>query len=87
MTDTASIVAASLPTLAVLVGILINRSDANRLGSEIKDTRNSLRAEMTAGFDKVDKRLVVIESDMREFYAVQARHDEAIDTIKKKVGL
>ena len=78
-----AITAALVPTLAVLVGILINRTDANRLGGEIKD----LRGEMIAGFDKVDKRLTVIEGDLREFYAVQRQHEESIGTMKKKLDL
>jgi len=37
---------ATLPTLAVLVGILLNRSDVNRLDARITALEISLRSEM-----------------------------------------
>jgi hypothetical protein len=35
----------------------------------------------------IASRLASIEGDLRQFYATQGRHDKAIETIEKKVGL
>jgi hypothetical protein len=35
-------------------------------------------------FDAVDSRLLVIEADLRRFYQDLGRHEEAIETLKKK---
>jgi hypothetical protein len=43
-----NILAITLPTLMVLVGILLNRNDANRLDARMTALEASLRAEMMA---------------------------------------
>lgn len=57
MTDMHDIVVVGIPLIAILAGILFNRSD-------IKD----LRTEMGARFNKVDDRLDRIDADLRQFY-------------------
>ena len=45
----ATIFTIGIPTLAVLVGILLNRNDANRLDARITGVEQNLRAEIAAG--------------------------------------
>jgi hypothetical protein len=44
----ATLLTVAIPTLMVLVGILLNRNDANRLDSRITALETSLRGEMTS---------------------------------------
>jgi hypothetical protein len=44
----ATILTIGIPTLAVLVGILLNRNDANRLDGRITGEVNSLRVSLQA---------------------------------------
>lgn len=50
MTDSIIVatVAASVPTIAVLIGILLNHNHANRLDTRIGQTESALRAEIAA---------------------------------------
>jgi hypothetical protein len=61
-----------VPTLAVLVGILINNS---RLG-DVKDRISDLRADMNTRFDAVDRRF----DDMKEMWRSELhRVEEVLD--------
>ena len=54
------VVIVGIPLLAILAGILFNRSDSKDIRSEIKDVRSEikdLRSEMRARFDMVDAEL------------------------------
>lgn len=48
MSITLGVAAAALPTITVLVGILLNRNDANRLDSRITALEISLRGEISS---------------------------------------
>jgi hypothetical protein len=44
----AALAGSALPTLMVLIGILLNRNDINRLDGRISALESSLRAEMAS---------------------------------------
>ncbi len=69
-----------VPVLAILAGILFNRSDVKDLRTEIKE----LRAEMRARFDQVDTRFNRVDADLRQFYAVTGKLEGRVDEISKK---
>lgn len=69
----AALVAGGMPTLAVLIGILINRYDIGRLDRRLE----SLETE-------IHRRLETIEKDLKEFYAIQRVHDNRLDNLEKK---
>lgn len=86
-------IAAGLPTLAVLLSIwradkrmdgLDARIDrlASRLDgrfNKIDDRFDRLETRMDSRFDKVD-------ADLRHLFELYGRHDEAIETLKKRPG-
>ncbi len=66
--------------ITILTGILFARND-------IKE----LRADFRRMEDRIDGRINAVEGELKsmnkaytEFYAEQRRHDEAIETLKKK---
>ncbi len=67
--------------VAIFAGILFNRNDAKDLRTDAKD----LRTDLGKRFDRVDDKLDLMQRDMKEFYATQRVHDEAIETLKKQV--
>ena len=66
----------SVPTLAVLVGILINNS---RLG-DVNDRISDLRAEMNNRFDAMDRRMDQRFEDMKAMWRSELhRVEEVLD--------
>jgi hypothetical protein len=66
----------SVPTLAVLVGILINNS---RLG-DVNDRLSDLRAEMNSRFDTMDRRMDQRFEDMKAMWRSELhRVEEVLD--------
>jgi len=65
--------AAALPTIAVLVGILLNRNDVSRLDSRISALEISLRGEMVALQTSLRGEMVALQTSLRgEMVALQA---------------
>ena len=64
MADMHDVVVVGIPLIAILAGILFNRSD-------VKDLRNDMQSrfnDMQARFNKVDDHLGRIDADLRQFY-------------------
>ncbi len=51
-----------IPTLMVLVGILLNRNDTNRLDSRISQMESRLDGRISALENKIDGRITALES-------------------------
>jgi hypothetical protein len=62
-------IAAGLPTMAVLVGILVNQRALDR---------------MERRMDRIEARLDRIEADLREFYRVLGQHQARLDNLEKR---
>jgi hypothetical protein len=74
------VVVVGVPLVAILAGILFNRSDGKELRAEIKD----LRGDMQSRFDKVDDRLDRIDADLRQFYHLSGKLEGRMDAIEKR---
>jgi hypothetical protein len=64
-------IAAGLPTMTVLVGILLNQ-------------RSSVLLERR--MDRIEARLDRIEADLREFYRTLGQHDARLDNLEKRLS-
>jgi hypothetical protein len=73
MADMHDVVAVGIPLLAILAGILFNRSD-------IRD----LRGEMMSRFNKVDDRLDRIDADLRQFYHLSGKLEGRMEALEKR---
>jgi hypothetical protein len=74
------VIVVGIPMVAILAGILFNRSDVIGLRSEMKDTRaviTSLAAKVDAGFARID-------GDLRQFFQVTGKLEVRIDEISKR---
>ncbi len=86
-----AILAIGLPTLSVLIGILINRSDAARLDARITTEVAALRSTLTgevnslrADIREIRADLKLGREDMREFYRTLGLHEIRLDNLEKK---
>jgi hypothetical protein len=78
------ILAIGLPTLSVLVGILLKRSDTNRLDARITTEISVLKASVTADIREIRSDLAAIRNDQREFYRSLGQHELRLDNLEKK---
>ena len=73
------VIIVGVPLIAILAGILFNRSDARDLRSEIKDVRTDvkeLRTEMNTKFGQ-------ISADLRQFYHLTGKLEARMDAFEK----
>ncbi len=75
--DQGTVLAVTIPTLAVLVGMLVNGRQLESLKNELKADIGGLRGEMNARFQAVDAR----------FQAVDARFDAAHQALLRVEGV
>ena len=73
---TSTILTIGIPTLAVLVGILMNRNDANRLDAKIA----GLDGKLNGRIDNVNGRIDTLASELRAEIAAARKqsHDDVI---------
>jgi hypothetical protein len=71
------VVIVGVPLIAILAGVLFNRSD---LHGEI----SGLRSEMNARFNKVEDHLGRIDADLRQFYHLTGKLEARMDAIEKR---
>lgn len=76
MSNTQLWLSIGIPTVAVLVGILLNQLGLGRLENR-----------MTSIESRIDSHLSTIDGDLRRFYQSLGQHDQAIDIMKKKLDL
>ena len=80
------VIIVGVPLLAILAGILFNRSDAKDLRSEIQDVRSEvkdMRADMQSRFNKVEGHLDRIDADLRQFYHLTGKLEARMDSLEK----
>jgi hypothetical protein len=81
------LLAIGLPTLSVLVGILLNRSDVSRLDGRISTEVSSLRGDIQGlrnDMDKMRDSIEQIRNDQREFYRTLGQHEVRLENLEKK---
>ena len=67
------VITVGIPLLAILAGVLFNRSD-------VKD----LRTEMISRFNKVEDHLGRIDADLRQFYHLTGKLEARMDAFDKR---
>jgi len=69
-----------VPLLAILAGVLFNRSDSKDLRTEI----GALRSDMNTHFNKVVDHLGRIDADLRQFYHLTGKLEARMDAFDKR---
>jgi hypothetical protein len=80
MADMHDVVIVGVPLIAILAGILFNRSDSKELRAEVKD----FRSEMTGRFNKVEDHLGRIDAGLRQFYHLTGKLEARMDAFDKR---
>ncbi len=64
-----SLISAALPTLMVLIGILLNRNDINRLDGRISSLESKMEARFSAQDAKMDARFALVDAKIEKLSA------------------
>jgi hypothetical protein len=84
---TQAILTASIPTLAVLIGILVNNSrlgDVNNRVGDLNTRLNEIRSDMNRRFDDVNRRIEDTRDLLRaEFFRVEQVLDARLKHIEE----
>ncbi len=72
--------AAGLPTISVLIGILLSQRSTEKLEKRI----DGFEQRTDTRFGRVESRLDRIEADLREFYRTIGQHEVRMDTLEKR---
>lgn len=73
MTNLQLLLTVGIPSFLVLIGILLNHREVS-----------SLKTDMKERLDRVDARLVLIESDQKQFFAITGKLDGRIEELHRK---
>ena len=74
------IVVVGVPLIAILAGILFNRSDLRELRADMDARFNKVDAR----FNKIDDHLGQINADLRQFYHLTGKLEGRMDAIEKR---
>jgi hypothetical protein len=67
MHDMHDVITVGVPLIAILAGILFNRSDVKDLRAEMRDGFSRVHADLAALKSEVHADIAVLQSDMRQF--------------------
>jgi hypothetical protein len=77
-----------IPTLVIILGILLNRSDVRELRTEMRAEIRGLRGEMTSEISGLRSEIANLRSEFhhefREFYRTLGQHDVRIENLEKR---
>ncbi len=73
-------ISAGIPTLAVLVGILVNNSRLSDLRAHMDDRLNDLRAYVDTRFADIDRHLADVDSRMADLRTIMDRRLANVDS-------
>jgi hypothetical protein len=80
---TGTVIAAAVPTLAVIAAFVRNESALASLGGRIE----TLARDMNARFETLTRRIDSVDTDLREWARITMQHNTDIARLKDKTGL
>lgn len=81
------IITVGVPLIAILAGVLFNRSDSKDIRTELGALRSEMNTrfgEMTNRFNKVEDHLGRIDADLRQFYHLTGKLEARMDSLEKR---
>jgi hypothetical protein len=96
--DLSTLIAAGVPTLAVIVAFVRNESAIsgltsritgldNSLSARITSLENSLTARITGLENRLDARIETLDRDLRDWAKITMQHNTDVARLKDKAGL
>ncbi len=77
-----------IPVLAILAGILLNRSDVkelrNEMRSELASLRSSFQSEIKELRSEMNRRFDAVDAELRYFHGKIGAHEARLDLLEKK---
>ena len=77
-----------IPVLAILAGILLNRSDVkelrNEMRSEMASLRSSVQSEIKELRSEMNRRFDAVDAELRYFHGKIGAHEARLDLLEKK---
>ena len=77
-----------IPVLAILAGILLNRSDVkelrNEMRSELGSLRSSFQSEIRDLRSEMNRRFDAVDAELRYFHGKIGAHEARLDLLEKK---
>jgi len=70
--------------VGILAGILFNQRAIDKLESTVTTRIDKQESRMENRMDRIESRIDRIFADMVEFFKMLSRHEEAIETLKKR---
>jgi hypothetical protein len=80
---TGTVIAAAVPTLAVIAAFVRNESALANLGGRIE----TLSRDMNAWFETLTRRIDSVDTDLREWARITMQHNTDIARLKDKTAL
>ncbi len=80
---TGTVIAAAVPTLAVIAAFVRNETALASLGGRIE----TLARDMNARFETLTRRIDSVDTDLREWARITMQHNTDIARLKDKTGL
>ena len=82
-----TIIAAAVPTLAVIIAFVRNGSAISGLTSRVTGLENSLSARFTSLENRLDARIETLDRDLRDWAKITMQHNTDVARLKDKAGL
>jgi len=80
---TSTVIAAAIPTLAVIAAFVRNETALASFGARIE----TLSRDMNARFETLTRRIDSVDTDLREWARITMQHNTDIARLKDKTGL
>jgi hypothetical protein len=71
---------------AIFAGILLNNKNAKEMKADFLREISRLDSKIDSVSLSLHARLNVIDSDLREFYHLNGKHEGRLDSIEKRLG-
>lgn len=84
MTNIQLFLSIGIPTLAVLIGFLLNNARLSSIESSLGARIGSVESNLGARIGGVESRLTAIEGDLRQFYRDLGAHEAEINNLKSQ---
>jgi len=84
MTNVQLFLSIGVPTMAVLIGFLLNNARLNSIEMNLGTRIASVESNVTARITGVETRLTAIEGDLRQFYRDLGNHEAEIGNLKSQ---
>jgi hypothetical protein len=82
----AQTISLSIMLVAILAGIFLNNYALRELKADLKKDIQDLKTDLKEDIADLNKKVVVMEADLRQFYHLSGKLEGRLDTLEKRVA-